>query len=451
MTEPAKDLSGQIHPEQVFFLSEILKNNALCQGKKIGQLRDVIIIDHGKIAEVTHLYISRPFGDPALVIPWEKIIAISKKEVVFSIEKFADYEKEPSPETIFFKDYVLDKKVLDIEGREVEIVYDARMVIKNNRLIITGVDLSRYGMLRRLGLKGVANFLHNLAFKLGAQSLYSEHLKGLANFIYGLANKVKDRTLSWAYVQALPEQIDGFQGNVRLNILKERLSEIPAVDMADILETLDHDQRVVIFDKLEAAHAADTLEEIDPNVQRALAFSLRKEKTAKLISLMTPGQAADFLSVLPFDEARAILKLVEKNKAAKVQMILEKQEQKIINFATQEFLRFPPEKTAKEVLDEYSHLAKGKDIVLYLYVIDASDKLLGIVALTELLQADDNTLLKDIMNEQAIRLNPQSTLKEAAALFSRYGYRAIPITDENDKILGIVPYRDVMNLKHRFV
>ncbi len=341
--------------------------------------------------------------------------------------------------------------MLDIEGREVEVVYDARMLMRGGKLWVTGVDLSHYGMFRRMGLKWLANFIHNLAFMVGARSLYSEHLKGLANFIYGLANKVKDRTLSWAYVQALPEQIDGFKGDVRLNILKEKLADMPPVDLADILEELDHDQRVLIFDKLETEHAADTLEEIDPNVQRALISSLKKEKVAELINLMTPGQAADLLSVIAFADAQAILQLLRKDLASKIQSILGKQEQKIFDFATVRFLSFPPEKTVQDAMDEYAKAAKGKEVITYLYVVDSTERLIGVVDIKQLLLASEGQTLRDIMIDQIVRLNPESTLKEAAAAFSRYGFRAIPITDENGKILGVVPYRDIMNLKHRFL
>jgi len=65
--------------------------------------------------------------------------------------------------------------------------------------------------------------------------------------------------------------------------------------------------------------------------------------------------------------------------------------------------------------------------------------------------AQDNDLLKDLMVENVISLNADSTMKEAADMFLRYGFWALPITDENDKILGAVPYRDVMGLKHRML
>ena len=437
--------------EQVYFLSEIVGVKVFWGDRKIGRLADFVIVDKDKVAEVTHFYISRPFGDPALLIPWEKIQSLTSKRIVVDIEDLKNYEAPPSESAILLKDYILDKKVLDIEDHEVEMVYDVRMVLRNKKFYISGVDLSRYGFLRRLGLKGFANFIHSLAFSIGARSLYSERLKGFANLLYGLANKVRDRTLPWTYIQPLPEQISGFKGDVRLKVLKEKLADMPPVDLADILEELDHDQRVALFDQLDPEHASDTLEEIDPNVQRALISSLKKEKVAQLINDMTPGQAADILSVLPFSEVKAILSLMDPKRAGKVKVILEKEDEKVLNYATMDILKFSPEKTTAEALDDYQKSAKGKNVIMYLYVVDEQEKILGIIDLKALLLADDNAPLKDVMIDQVVSLRPDSTLKEASALFVRYGFRALPIIDDQRKILGVVPYRDVMNLKHRFI
>jgi Mg/Co/Ni transporter MgtE len=71
--------------------------------------------------------------------------------------------------------------------------------------------------------------------------------------------------------------------------------------------------------------------------------------------------------------------------------------------------------------------------------------------LKEVLQAKVDTKLEDIMTTSVISLNPENTLIEASEMFSRYSFRAIPVTDDHDVILGVVPYRDIMKLKHRFV
>jgi magnesium transporter len=410
-----------------YFLSEILGAKIILMGKKIGKLSDILIRENDKIPVVTHFYITRSFGNHSLLIPWENIVSMIDKEIIVNIESLEKYEGNPAEEAVLLKDYVLDKKVLDIEDSEVEIVYDVKLVIKNKKLYVSDVDLSRYGLLRRIGLKG------------------------LVNIIYKLADKIKDETISWTYIQPLPTKISSFKGNVKLKILKEKLSEINPVDLADILEELDHEHRVAIFDKLDTESASDVLEEIDPSVQRVLVPSLKKEKVAMLIDEMTPGQAADVLAALPFTEADVILKLLDEENAKKIRSILQKQEENILNFATPNFLKFAPDMTVEFAREEYQRIAKGKDVIMYLYVVDNQDKLLGVIDMKELLMADDDILLKDVMVTGIISLNPESTLKEASAMFTRYSFRAIPVTDENDKIDGVVLYRDVMNLTHHFL
>lgn len=81
----------------------------------------------------------------------------------------------------------------------------------------------------------------------------------------------------------------------------------------------------------------------------------------------------------------------------------------------------------------------------------AADKLLGVIHAPDLLTSHDQTLLKGIMDVGVVALNKDSTLKEAAQAFARYRYRALTATDENGKLIGILPYCDVMNLKHHYL
>jgi len=417
--------------ELVFFLSQVMGAKVMLANKppgKIGTLSDLTMVEKGKLPEVSQIVVSRPFGDPPLLVPWEKVSSFTLKEVMMDLEEedIEKYAAEPPEEAILLKDHILDKKVLDTEDREVEIVYDIKLAMRGGRLYLTDVDLSKYGLLRRM------------------------HMKGLADFIYSLADKIRAETISWTYVQPIPTSISSFKGDVRLNVLKEKLAEMRPVDLADVLEEMDHEQRVMVFNELDTERASDTLEEIDPRVQRDLVYSLKKEKVAKLVDEMTPGQAADLLSALPWSDTKIILKLLEPEKAKKIKSILEKQEENIVNFTTSRFMKFSPEKTVKQARSEYQRQAKGKVVVMYLYVMGEEGELLGVIDIKELLQADDAALLKDIMINEVITLKPDSTLKEASAMFARYSFRAIPVVDEKKKLVGVIPYRDVMNLTHHF-
>lgn len=413
--------------EETYFLTQLLGARAYRHSRKLGKLGDLVAVDQGKLAEVTHFQIARPFGEPPLLIPLDRVRSFSPREVVLDIEAPESYVRPLAPEEVLLRDYLLDKKVLDMDEREVEVVYDMRLVFTGDRMYVVDVDISRYGLLRRVGLKTLAKFLYRRGREAG---------KSL---------------IPWSYVQPLPPQLGTLQGNVKLNVLKEKLSDIHPVDLADILEELDSSQRVVLLEGLDTEHASDTLEEVDPAVQRDIVFSLSKERVAQLIADMTPGQAADIVSVLPGDEKRAILRLLDATMAAKIEEIMEKQDTPILNFTTPNFFKCPPEMTVEQARAKFRQSASSMDVVMYFYIADESDRVLGVIDIRDMFAADDDRLLKDLMVENVIGLPASGTMKQASDMFLRYGFRALPITGDNDVILGVVPYRDVMNLKHRIL
>jgi DNA-directed RNA polymerase subunit F len=286
--------------EEVFFLSEIIGAHVKCNGRKLGKLADVIAVDQGKLAEITQLQIKPPFGDPAMIVPYTAVRSLRHGVVVIELADPKSYVRELAPDEVLVSDYLFDKKVLDLEEREVEVVYDIRLLKVSGMLFVTDVDISRYGLLRRMGMVW------------------------LAKIFYQRTNEQDKQLIPWSYVQALGSHLGSLQGELKLNILKETLSEIHAVDLADIVEELDSEQRVNLLEGLEPSQASDTLEEIDPAVQRHIVIALKKERVAQLIGEMTPGQAADILSVLPSDEKRTILKLLEPKLVYKIGDIIEK-------------------------------------------------------------------------------------------------------------------------------
>ena len=408
-------------------LSDILNVPVLKSGKKIGALNDLVIVETAKIPEVRSLYVTRSFGKPSLLIPWEHVHTLTGRGIEVTISDVESYESEPAEDVILLRDYVLDKKVIDLEENEVEVVYDIRLVLRNKKLYVTDVDTGKAARLRRLGFGFMTRIL------------------------YSAADPEAEQMIPWTCIQPLPTNIGRFKGNVKLNVLKENLSDIHPVDLADILEEMDHEQRVMIFSSLDHDQASDTLEEIEPKVQREIISSLSTEKVVQLINDMTPGQAADILSVLPSSEAHVILDAMNAESARKVQAIINRQEEKVIHYTTQKILKFPPDTIVEYVQNDYPRHARDKDVIMYIYVVDEQDHLLGVVDLKELLQADDKAFLRDVMVENVITLSTGSTLKEGAQEFARYGFRALPVVDEENHLFGVIPYRDVMNLTHHFV
>ena len=410
--------------EQEFFLSEILGRRVFVKRKRIGRLGDLAIVETSKLPEVTHVVVTRSFGYPPLTVPWDRVRLISNQEIVLDIggDALAQFERPPQENLILLQDHILDKKILDLDDHEVEIVYDVKLAYQSDKLYAAEVDFSHYRALRRLGLRKLAKLL---------------------------MNRNKEARVSWLYVQPLPQQLGSFAGNIKLKVPKAGLTEIHPVDLADILEELEGGQRVALFNALDAEQASDTLEEVEPRVQRELIRAIEKERAALLINEMTPAQAADILAILPRDQAGAILKLLDRDKSSKVEHIIDEHDEQILLYGSPEIIRLPPTTPAAEVLDRYRELATGKEVVNYVYVTDDAGSLKGVVDIREMVAAEPGQTLGDIMTEHVISLPKDATLRDASMLFERYNFRALPITDENDQLLGAVSSRDVRSLRPR--
>ncbi|MEI8230465.1 MAG: CBS domain-containing protein [Candidatus Peregrinibacteria bacterium] len=415
--------------DHVYYLSDVLGVKVVSHGRSIGRLQDIIIVENGHAPVVTKLFVRRPFGDPTLLIPWDRVMAFGAKEIVVRLENIPSCEGIPGPTDVLLRDHILDKKVVDVEDRDVEVVYDVKMMVQGGNLLVSSVNISRYRLLRRLGLKW------------------------LAKAIYFFLRGDRDEKIPWEYVQPLPPNIGSFKGDVKLTVMKEKLAEIHPADLADILEELDNPQRVALFSELETSHASDTLEEVDPPVQRDLVASMKKERAAVLLDEMTAGQAADILSVLPLNEAREILKLLkakDPEDTRKIEAILGHQEEQIANFTTNKLIDLPATETAAKAVEQFLKEAKDRDVVLNIYVVENDRRLVGVLNLKEILRAKPEQKLREFMVDNVVKLRPDSTLRDALTLFRRYDFRALPVVDRDDKLVGVVPYRDVMNLRHRF-
>ncbi len=422
------DSEGRSVAERSFNLSDVIHSQVVVNGERIGSVEDLVALDKDKFAEVTHILVGRPFGRPQLVVPWANVKSFGKREIVMAMERAEAFLVPVPPTAILLKDFVLDKRVLDNKDRELAVVYDVGLALVNSKLLAVDVDISKAGLLRRMKL----TWLGKLSQK-------------------GPDNDNGDR-VPWSYIEPLPENIGSFKGDVKLKVLKEQLAELHPVDLADVLEELSEEERIAVFSELDTESASDTLEELDPKAQRDLVASLDKERAAQLVNEMTPGQAADLLGVLPSWEAKVIVDLIsDKEKAEKISSILERQEEKVIDFSVTGYLSFPPDMTVKKAREQFADAAKKKAQITYIYVIDNDRQLLGVVDSKSLLLSEEGTQLKDIMAGNVVTLNPNDTLKKASEMFARYLFRALPVTSAEGKVVGILLYRDVVALRHRFI
>ncbi len=408
---------------EFFFISQLLRDKVLrTHGERLevlGTLIDMEITLGGHYPEVVNIVVSRSFGRPPLEIPVRYISAIDARRGIVSIPRgtaLAEFDGQSS--RILIKEMILDKKIIDTDEYEVEIVYDIHLLRAKDRMLVVHVDVTKAGMLRRLGLGW------------------------LARLLWG--RKKEAELLPWKYVQPLPSDIDRFHGNVKLNISREKIADIHPADLADIMEELSTDERVAIMDTLDTETAADTLEEAEPRVQRDLVASLRHERIAELLQTMTPAQIADLLEILPRFDAEALKKTLPAETVLKVNDLLQMHEVKLSAVATSRFLALPASARVRNVFSKFRSRKTRYDVIMYVYVTGEDGTLRGVVDIRELIRTRADEILGSIMTEQVVTLSPEDTLADAASEFTKYGFRSLPMVDKDRRLLGVVSYKDLL-------
>ena len=309
--------------EHKFFLSEIIGRKVYLKTEQIGRLDDMVIVETGKLPEVSHFVVSRSVRLSVAVA------AVGQIDPDFEYRDRVRRERSRRVRARAAEGSILLHGTSSTRRSSTWTITKSRSSTTSawnfqaGKLYVSEVDFSRRRLLRRMGLKKLANWI---------------------------SEQREETTVSWMYVQPLPEHIGIFKGHVKLNVLKENISDIHPVDLADILEELEGDQRLAVFNELEPEHASDTLEEVEPRVQRELIHAIEKRRAAQLINAMSPAQAADILAALPTAEADELLQLIDKDSAAKVQTIIDQHDENILLFSTQQFMKMPESTRVEDVM-----------------------------------------------------------------------------------------------------
>jgi magnesium transporter len=177
----------------------------------------------------------------------------------------------------------------------------------------------------------------------------------------------------------------------------------------------------------------------------SIITNMDSERASDIIEMMPPDKAADILSDLPADKAKEILEGIEKEEAEDIQELLSHEEDTAGGLMTNEFIAYPPETTVKKAIEDFKKDAEEVETVYYIYVMDADEKLIGIVSLRELLLAELDKRLSDIMETKLKTVTPETDEVEVAEIISKYNIVALPVVDDEGYILGIVTIDDVID------
>jgi Mg/Co/Ni transporter MgtE len=216
-------------------------------------------------------------------------------------------------------------------------------------------------------------------------------------------------------------------------------------DLAEIISEVSQKERTAIFGSLDVETAAEALHELEAGLQADIIDDMSKERASDILERMPPDEAADVLGDLPEAKAQELINLMEKEEAEDVQELLEHEDDTAGGLMTTEYLAFPPDMTVEEAVKELRLEAPDVETVYYLYIVDAGEKIIGVLSLKNLILAMPQTLLGDIMVTPAKTLPLDAGRQDVAEFVSKYNLLAAPVVDDDMVMRGIVTVDDVLD------
>jgi magnesium transporter len=217
-------------------------------------------------------------------------------------------------------------------------------------------------------------------------------------------------------------------------------------DIALLFKGLDPAEIRQLFDILFSVRRADkTLKELPPDLLPDILALIDDEKIARLIARADPDDAVTFIDSLPEERRETIMSLLDPERREEVQELISYPEGTVGRIMTTEFMALLPNNTAQGAIDKIRE--RGElETFFYVYVVDESGKLVGVVPIRNLVIAQPHRTLQQIMIPDPIKGHVFMDQEEAARLVAKYELLALPIVDEGGRLQGIITVDDVIDI-----
>jgi CBS domain-containing protein len=382
-------------------------------GDVFGKVRDLIVALGEQYPPVTGLVVRVAEGRE-IFLPWTDVEEIDEAGARLRTTRIDIATFQQRPDEIRLRLDLLDKQIVDVEGRKIVRVNDIQLAPVEARLRLVAVDVGLAGILRRLGLSGPGSRL--------ARALHLD----------------AEKYIEWEDVDPVESSIS----SVKLRVPHQALATLHPADVAHVVEQLAPRDRAGILAALDDERAADVLEELAADDQVDILEALSPEKAADILEEMGPDEAADLVADLSEERQQQLLDLMEPEEASDVRELLAYGEETAGGLMTTDFITVTPEMTAEQVIDRLRELQPDADHVYYLYVTDPDGTLVGTITMRGLIVAQPETRVRDFMRPDPISVAVDLDAEQVGAAIARYNLLALPVVADDGKMQGIVTVDD---------
>ena len=228
--------------------------------------------------------------------------------------------------------------------------------------------------------------------------------------------------------------------------LKEELKEMKSADISTILDELDKEQAVIIFRLLSKEKAGMTFSYMETDMREKLIKDLTDTELKNVLDELFMDDTVDLIEEMPSNVVTRILRNVDKNDRKVINELLKYPEDSAGSIMTTEFIDLKENMTIEQALDRIRQIGTDSETIYTCYVLDQNRKLQGIISIKELILAKEESLIADNMETNIISVNTLEDKEEVAKKFDKYDLYALPVVDNENRLVGIVTVDDAINV-----
>ncbi len=226
----------------------------------------------------------------------------------------------------------------------------------------------------------------------------------------------------------------------------EVLDELHPASLAEFSEGLTSEETWRLLELLPVQRRAEVFAFYPHHKQVELATGAGRERLSKLLEAMSHDDRVDLLKRLNDELVENLLPLVARADREDIRRLMSYPEHTAGAVMTTDYATLPPDITVSDALAILRRQAPSTETIYYVYVVAEQRKLIGFVSLRDLVLARPTALVRDIMQEEVIRVRVEQDQEEVAQLLAKYDFLAIPVVDTQDRLVGIVTYDDIMDV-----
>ena len=228
--------------------------------------------------------------------------------------------------------------------------------------------------------------------------------------------------------------------------LRQLLVDLNDADIAACMEELPEQSMVKAFRILPKDLAADIFSYLDVDLQQMVITSLTDREAASIIDNLMADDAVDLLEEMPANVVKRLLENASPETRRDINHLLRYPEDSAGSIMTVEYVDLKENLTVEGAIDRIRRVGLDSETINICYVLDAQRKLLGTVALRYLLLSQPDETIGDIMHENVVSVHTHTDQEEVAHQFQKYGFTAMPVVDNENRLVGIITVDDIVDV-----